>query len=364
MKRLIFIYPYVTSYILPILREMAESNRVKIYFVGSHLPNNLGFGEYTKFNHENMEWIELEEFDPFGDTVGQYQKGILKVISKNSPDAVLIWSNPRFISFWAVLIYCHLKGIPVYPRGHGLVKKKRIDLLHRIMYQAILGLSTKYICYTANARNTLMKFVKNENKLVVDNNSLINQQPCNPSKKSGKEDGILYLGRIRDDCGVGVLIDAAAAINMNLERKISLHIIGDGPLSSVVTEAAQKYPWLHYYGKLYDESKINEISRECRFGCVPGFMGLNIVHMFSLSLPVITHGVLYKHGPEAEYIRHLENGFLFDVPNDLIRLKSALYQVWSLSPDEMRKLQYQAFNTYIDLNTPPFFARMLDIMEL
>ena len=45
MKRLIFIYPYITSYILPVLREMAESGRVKIFFVGSILPKKLGFGD-------------------------------------------------------------------------------------------------------------------------------------------------------------------------------------------------------------------------------------------------------------------------------------------------------------------------------
>ncbi len=364
MKRLVFIYPYITSYILPVLREMAESGRVKIFFVGSQLPKNLGFGEYTKFEHENIEWIELSEFHPFGDIVGQYQKRILHVISQISPDAVLIWSNPRFISFWVVLLYCHLKGIPIYPRGHGLTKKKKIDLAHKIMYKVIIGLSTKYICYTNNAKKTLEPLVKCKSKLAIDKNSLINSQLFLPAKKSGTEEGIFYLGRIREDCGIEILINAVSEINSKTDRIILLHIIGDGPLSTVVNKSTEKYQWLHYYGKIFDESKINEISRACRIGCVPGFMGLNIVHMFSLSLPVITHNVLYKHGPEAEYIKHMENGYLFNQPNDPVSLAIALRKVWAISPNQMKVMQHHAFKTYVDLNSPPFFARMLDVMEL
>jgi glycosyltransferase involved in cell wall biosynthesis len=342
---------------------MAESGRAKIYFVYGRSPKGLGFGRYTKFEHENIEWVKLDEIHPFGEKAGKYVKGILRYISQISPDAVLIWSNPRFLSFWAVLAYCAVKKIPVYTRGHGLVKKKKVGLLHSMMYKAIIGLSTKYICYTENVRKTLLPLDPGGRKLAVDNNTLVNGCPNPPTEKTGREKGIFYLGRIRENCGVEVLVDAVTRINLNRRDPIELHIIGDGPLSTVIREKDAEFPWLHYYGGIFDEQRINEISRLCRIGCVPGFMGLNVVHIFSLSLPIVTHNVVWGHGPEAEYIKHLENGFLFNRSNDLEQLVEALTQMWSFPTRRMKDLQRNAFMTYQDLHNPPFHERTMDIME-
>jgi glycogen synthase len=92
-------------------------------------------------------------------------------------------------------------------------------------------------------------------------------------------------------------------------------------------------------------------------------MGLNIVHMFGLCLPVITHGMTTGHGPEAEYIKHRWNGLLFDTPNNTEELGNAIKLAWSLSKDEMRTLQNNAYSTYVELNTPPLHERILRIID-
>jgi glycosyltransferase involved in cell wall biosynthesis len=174
--------------------------------------------------------------------------------------------------------------------------RKNTPILHRLMYRAILALIHTYICY---AIREIFKARLTKTINWYDFNTLYNRHPVPPDRKSGLEPGIFYIGRVRPGCGVDVLIETVERINREGDSKIDLHVIGDGPLGEAIRRQAEGHDWLHYYGAVFDQERICDISLNCRFGCVPGFMGLNVVHMMSLSLPVMTHGRLDKHGPET-----------------------------------------------------------------
>jgi hypothetical protein len=255
-------------------------------------------------------------------------------------------------------------GIPVYARGHGLFKKKKVGLINKKMYKVILDLSHRYICYTPKVKASLVPLAKREDKLVVDYNTIYNEHPVAPHEKTGREKGIFYISRVRSGCGLDVLIQAVEQLYQQDGLNITSHVIGDGPLTGFLREKAARLPWLHYYGSIFDQKKISEISRQCRLGCVPGFMGLNVVHMLSLSLPVVTHAQLDQHmGPEPEYIQHKVNGWLMEKPNNVASLVETLRELWLMPVDKFKILQENAYKTYEKLSNPPFHERLLQILE-
>ena len=365
MKRVLLIFPHLTSYLLPLIVKLADSQKATFDVVHSSIPSGMGFGGHLPFEHPNLRWFELPLRRIFGNVSGMYQSGILSHIYHTHPDIILTWSNPRFLSFWGVLIMGRTMAIPVYARGHGLFKKRAHSILHRNMYKLILALTEKYICYTPAVKESLLPLTKNEAKLVVDYNTLHNDFPILSDTRNGKESGIFYIGRIRPGCGVDLLIESVNKLNQEENMAVELHVVGDGPVRSFVQREAGKYPWLHYYGAVYDQKRIREIAQECRFGCGPGFMGLNVVHMFSLSLPVVTHGRLKQHmGPEPEYIQHKLNGWLLEGEISTQSLKDTLQTLWRMPAGELKHMQESAFRSYMQLGEPPFHERLLAILEL
>ncbi|NOH01021.1 MAG: glycosyltransferase [Chloroflexi bacterium] len=276
----------------------------------------------------------------------------------------MIWANPRYLSFWGVLLLGKLLSIPVYPRGHGLVKQPNAGALKKWMYRLIVALSHAYICYTPKVRESLA-FIQNDAKLPVDYNTLYNDFPVRPEEKTGKEKGIFFVGRVRDGCGVDVLISAIQTLREKDGLDVEAHIIGDGPWRAILEEKAAQFPhWLKYYGGVFDQKKITEISRTCRIGCGPGFMGLNVVHMLSLSLPVITHANLAEHmGPEPEYIQHGINGWLLKRKGDVKMLQNILGDVWNLDKTVLGEVRNNAYSSYKTLSIPPYHKRLLGILN-
>ncbi len=360
-----FNYPHLTSYILPAFYQVAESGKVFLDVLYGPTPPNLGFGHPEPFEHPNVRWYPLKEIKPLGTSIGMYQIGLVSYIIRERPDLVMLWGNPRYISFWLVLLFGRISGIPIFVRGHGLFKKSRVNLPYRLMYTTILRLCTRYVCYTPGVKESLKPLTKNEEKLVVDYNSLYNSYTLHPDERTGEEKGILYLGRVRQGCGVEALVQAVKTLNQQ-GREIELHVIGGGPLHSYIAEEARRHLWLKYYGEEYSPKKIREISRHCRFGCLPRrCVGLNVVHMMSLSLPVVSHRVLsINFGPEGEYIKHGWNGWLIpgiDMANNIPSLLEGILKCWELPKDEMHLMQQHAFETYQELQNPPLHERWLRI---
>ena len=88
MKKVCFIYPHITSYILPLLRGMAEGCKLDVVY--SPAPIKAGFGEHKLFNHPNITWTKLRTIFPFGKYFGMYQMGIIIHILKFRPDIIVI----------------------------------------------------------------------------------------------------------------------------------------------------------------------------------------------------------------------------------------------------------------------------------
>jgi hypothetical protein len=141
-----------------------------------------------------------------------------------------------------------------------------------------------------------------------------------------------------------------------------LHVIGDGEEGEALRTKAHDCPWVVFHGGVYDPEQIRKISLECFAGCYPGNAGLSVVHMMSLSLPVITHNDLQAHGPEPSFIRDGVSGLLYDHADPEPSLYQALRSLAS-DPAKVAEMRQNAFADYQSLAHPSLAERIWAIIS-
>jgi hypothetical protein len=112
---------------------------------------------------------------------------------------------------------------------------------------------------------------------------------------------------------------------------------------------------------VYDAEQIRKISLDCFAGCYPGNAGLSVVHMMSLSLPVITHDDLRAHGPEPSFIRDGVSGWLYDHADPEPALYHAVRSLAS-DPAKVARMRQNAFADYQSLAHPSLAERLWAII--
>lgn len=321
-----------------------------------------GFGDVTSPETPGVRHFVIPTYKPLGKRVGMIQWGIGKYIYRQRPDAIIIFADPHYFSFWTTLVLGKLLGIPTYAHGHGLFKKHKISIFYRIMMALVLKLVTSYICYAPIVRQSFIDHGFPDRKLSVAHNSLINRFPVQPEEKSGNERGILFIGRLRKGSNVELLVRAIEKIRQD-GLPLVLHAIGTGEKAQLLQRATNDRSWIVLHGDTYDQEQIRKISTNCFLGCYPGNAGLSVEHMMSLSLPVIAHDDLPSHqGPEPSFIRNGVGGLLYDHKNP----EESLYQaIKSLATDPvlLARMRQAAFEDYQRLVNPSLATRFWSIIS-
>jgi glycosyltransferase involved in cell wall biosynthesis len=350
----------LSSYRVPFFVELAERCQVDVFF--SPAPPGLGFGEMTLPDAPNLRCFQVPSIQPLAGRLGTFQRGLLGYILRQRPDALLLSANLRNLSFWGAVVCARLLGIPVYAHGHGPFKKKRIGVVYRRMMQAVLRLVTGYICYAPAVRQSFLQHGFGEKKLAVAHNSLANPCRVRPEEKSGGETGVLFIGRLRKGSNLPLLIRVIGKIRDSDRLPLRLHVIGAGVEEAGLREAAGACPWVVFHGEIYDAEKIRAISLACFLGCYPGNAGLSVVHMMSLSLPVVTHNQLWAHGPEPSFIRDEVSGWLYDHADADRSLQEAI-RTLACDPARVARMQEEAFADYQSLTDPSLAERFWTILR-
>ena len=254
-----------------------------------------------------------------------------------------------------------LRGIPVHAHGHGPFKKKRIGLIYRWTTRILLRLITSYICYAPAVRQSFLDHGFTDRKLTIAHNSVVNLFPVRPEEKTGGEHGILFIGRLRRGSNLQLLVRAVAGIRQCDDLPLKVHVIGTGEEETWLREEVRDCPWIVLHGGIYDADKIRAVSLDCFIGCYPGDAGLSVVHLMSLSLPVVTHNDMHAHGPEPGFIRDGVSGLLYDHE----QAEPALYQaIRSLAsnPKQVARMRQNAFADYESLAHPSLAERLWAII--
>jgi glycosyltransferase involved in cell wall biosynthesis len=361
VKRLGVIQPHLSNASREMFLELAQ--HCPLDLVVSPAPAGMGFEVAPIPEGLRIRPFSGPTFMPLGKRLGWIQWSVVKYIFHlhERPDALFLNANPRYLTFWVALLRAKALGIPVYVHGHGFYRRSRIGFTYRLMMMALLKLVTAYICYAPIVRQAFLDNGFPRRKLVVAHNSLINRFPVLPGEKTGTEPGILFVGRLRRESHLDLLVRVVERIRREDGFPLLLHVVGDGEEGLALRLEARAYPWVVFHGGVYDAEQIREISLDCFAGCYPGNAGLSVVHMMSLSLPVITHDDLRAHGPEPSFIRDGVSGWLYDHADP----EPALYQaVRSLASDpaKVAKMRQNAFADYQSLAHPSLAERLWAIM--
>jgi len=359
VKRLGVIQPHLSNTSREMFLEL--SNYCPLDLVLSPAPEDMGFKVAPIAEGPRIRYF----FGPtFGPKFAHIQWSALKYILMPGarPEALFLNANPRYLTFWIALLWARARGIPAHVHGHGFYRRARLSAPYKWMMAAMLRLVTSYICYAPIVRQAFLDQGFSGRKLAVAHNSLINRFPVPPQEKTGAETGILFIGRLRRESRVELLMRVIERIRREDGLPLTLHVIGDGEEGPALRAQARACPWVVFHGGIYEAERIRQISLACFAGCYPGNAGLSVVHMMSLSLPAITHNDMRAHGPEPSFIRNGVNGILYDHADPERSLHQAL-RVLARDPAKVAEMQQQAFADYQSLAHPSLAERLWAIIR-
>jgi glycosyltransferase involved in cell wall biosynthesis len=352
-KKIIIVQPYITKYRLPVFNELTDEFDVLIA-----ASTNTSFGQISKEEIGNVNILELKETSFFNNKIF-WQKGIIGAIVSNKPDYIYFSANPRYLSFWVAAFIANILRIKVIFHGQGLYNKLTPSIINKVTYFLFNYLCRVYICYTDSCKNSL-KNLPIYNKCLVAENSIVNS--AFNSVGSTSNNGILYIGRLREGTNIELLIKSITNIYKTENESIKLFVIGGGDLLSFYKNKYKNFDFIVFIGEVYDAEKITNISTKCFAGCYPGDAGLSVLHYMSLSLAPIAHSSLHLHmGPEPSYICDKSNGILFK-RNSEKSLTKAILKL-KHNPSLLSSVQKKAFESYKNLTNPTLGQRLKKIIN-
>lgn len=356
---LLIVQPYLTAYRLPVFAEIARHFE-RVILASSPAPAQSGYGQPGIESTCIARHVLLPEVRLLGGRL-LWQRGLVKLLWTSRPSKLLIAANPRALSFWMALLICRLLGIACYSYGQGFYDKPHPPHWLVLVYRLLIASSRCYICYTASGVESLRREGIG-GKLRVAENSLQLSAPTSPEEKSGTELGVLYLGRLREGCNLGLLIDSMAAARAETALDLKLHVIGDGSFAAALKAEYGRLEWIHWHGEMYEQAAVREIAQHCRVGCHPGDAGLSVVHFMGLSLIPVIHDRLDLHmGPEPSYVVDRVNGRRFEHAQAARSLPKVLVDLFTAGSSEA--LSLEAFRSYQQLNEPSLGLRLVHILQ-
>jgi glycosyltransferase involved in cell wall biosynthesis len=204
-----------------------------------------------------------------------------------------------------------------------------------------------YIALTEFSRQ---KFIENNlppEKIVVKPNFI-----PNPGLGNGTGNYALFVGRLSPEKGINILLKAWKLIG----NKLPLKIVGEGPLSSEVIQAAKENDSIDYVGRKSPE-EVYKLLQEAKFLVFPSmwYEGLprTIIEAYATGTPVIASNL----GSMSSLIKDGLTGLLFQ-PGNIQDLVNKID--WSLkNPEKITQMRSYARAEFEEKYTPEKNYQML-----
>ncbi len=182
-----------------------------------------------------------------------------------------------------------------------------------------------FICLSEFARALHLRAGIPAERLVVKGNCV---HP-DPGRAEGAGEYCLFAGRLEQDKGIRVLLDAAAG----LPPSVPLWIAGEGSEENEVRQAAARHPNIRFLGKV-DRSRVLALLKSARLLLFPTMayenFPMSIAEASAVGVPVVTSGI----GAAAEIVRHGITGLHFETGSPSA-LAATIRDVW----DDLARLQ-------------------------
>lgn len=268
-----------------------------------------------KIEQFNPDIIHVHNFMPL------ISPSIFFVAKKYNVPVILTLHNYRLICPSATLYHnekIYEKSInsifPIDAILKGVYRNSRIQtaaVAIMVAFHNIIGTwRTKVDFYIALSNFAKEKFRRSalsipEDRLVVKPNFV---QDCGIGQ-STRDNFFLFVGRLVEEKGIQTLLKATKLHNFKLT------IIGDGPLSKMVEDAARQNENIRYLGFQDKPSTISHL-KKCKALIFPSIwyegLPLVILEAFSTGTPVIAS----KLGSMAEIVQNRINGMHFESGNE------------------------------------------------
>jgi glycosyltransferase involved in cell wall biosynthesis len=338
-KKIAFIQPIITSYRVEFFRQL--SKRYDLDVVACKPNKKEGFNTAESYPFNTLTSFIKFKFGRFF-----YQTGLLKL----KHPVILSYGNLNNIALWLLLLKSSLfTGQKVILHGQGLYNGA--GFVKRLMYKAALSLADAYVCYNAFSRDETIKVLPLfKMKLHYASNTLFLNTSLSEKELTDNSErkDILYVGRLRNDCGLDLLIEALQQLKSNSNNNIRLKVIGEGELFEEYKKKYCRYNNIVFLGAIYEEEEILKVSKTCFCGIYPGDAGLSVVHYMSMGLPIIVHDSFNLHmGPEPAYVKEGQCGVFFE-RNNALSMARAIDDLVNL--DAWDSLAKNSLNKYKELN--------------
>jgi glycosyltransferase involved in cell wall biosynthesis len=155
-------------------------------------------------------------------------------------------------------------------------------------------------------KDVCVDFGVDKNKIIVLKH-FVDDKFYNLESRCG--DYLLYFGRISNEKGIDILLEAMKAV----EGQIKLKIVGDGPDLQKYVSLVKEYDLdkrIEFVGSKYGEELINYI-QNAKAVIMPSVWPENMPYSLLESMSICKIVIASKIGGMAEMINNEESGFLF-----------------------------------------------------
>ncbi len=229
-----------------------------------------------------------------------------------------VYKNSKLVTFWSALsVYLH-RTIGTWKQCDKLVVLQEHS--QKLFLKSSLGFTNEQVVIKPNFCRPLL------------------------SKANHEGNYFLYVGRLSDEKGIGVLLKAFST------SSLPLIIAGDGPLKAQVEVAALNHKNITYVGKL-DKEAIADLMAHSTALIFPSVwfegMPLTIIEAFACGTPVIASNL----GAMLSMITNSFNGLHFKA-GDAEDLLNTINYWHTLSGKQKNEFSSNALKTYKENFTP------------
>lgn len=283
-----------------------------------------------------------------------FSYGVFKFLGKNSFDIVYVNLPPNGLGLPLLLRKKRFNKLVVdvidlwpeaFPINKGLIKKTILYLcgvLPKIIRKKIIYYSDFCITESNYFYDKLdLKNTSNSKVIYIKKPELI--EPC--FEKVSKELSIIYLGNIGKIYDFDSLIKIIKGVKK--KRKLVLHIIGLGPLSSWLIDSLKNENIdYHFHGASFDENIKREIISKCWFG-FNGYKHNTEVALSYKSVDYLSYGVPLLNSAKEDTKCMVENEKIgYNFHSDT--LEQIIDKLLKISPDEVMKMKKKSYTFFQD----------------
>lgn len=296
---------------------------------------------------------------------------ILKWLKKK-PSTIIILGDFILLSNWLIILLAKIKKVEVVAKGHGMYgNEKGLKLLLR---RTFLRLADKHLVYEKHGKNVMVENGIPSDKIHILFNSLDYDYHVKTRKylneldkssilhffKNPQLPTLIFIGRLTNIKKLDLIIHAAKILETR-NTILNILFVGSGKESDDLKNLAKENlleGTYYFYGQSYDEEVNSKLLATSDLCVSPGNVGLTAIHSLSYGTPVCTHSNLYYQMPEAEAIKHQENGILFEQDN-VISLANEI-ENWLLNNPNRQATRNKCYKIIDEFYNPYYQTKVLE----